>query len=151
MTHRTLVNKAKQWLLGRHWSIAVTELSTSAGETPDAIGFKSSGGRSIVVECKVSREDYLCDWNKIFRQFQDLGMGNERYFFTPEGMLNIEELPEGWGLLEYFAVRGIVKVIKTSDSFEANKLNEVKFLVSIIRRLQLSTCVYVISEKENEE
>ncbi len=65
-------------------------------ELPDAIGWKR--GWSILVECKVSRGDFLRDKHKVARQ--RVGMGQSRYFMTPKGLLKPEELPPGWGLLE---------------------------------------------------
>lgn len=79
-----------------------------ASESPDAIGWKNHGW-SILVECKVSRADFLADLKKPHRVNPDGGMGQTRYFLTPPGLLKVDELPATWGLLE---VRGrFVRVV----------------------------------------
>ena len=44
--------------------------------------------------------DFLADRDKPFRQKQELGLGCERFYLTPRGLLQLKELPPGWGLLE---------------------------------------------------
>ena len=66
---------------------------------PDAIGWKKEC-HSVLVESKVSRADFLADREKSFRQKPELGIGCERYYLAPRGLIRIEELPAGWGLLE---------------------------------------------------
>ena len=66
---------------------------------PDAIGWKEAC-HSVLVECKVSRADFLADREKPFRQKPETGVGCERYYLAPKGMIRIEELRPGWGLLE---------------------------------------------------
>ncbi|MCB8880066.1 hypothetical protein ACELLULO517_07455 [Acidisoma cellulosilytica] len=83
-----------------------------AGESPDAIGFRVSelrdGGGSTVVECKVSRSDFLADQKKPHRT-QGAGMGRFRYFMVPEGMLSADEVPSGWGLI-YVGERNRIQI-----------------------------------------
>ncbi|GBQ90079.1 hypothetical protein GCM10007866_16160 [Gluconobacter albidus] len=70
------------------------------GESPDAIGYRVSdmiNGGSTIVECKVSRSDFLADRKKPHRQTG--GMGKWRYFMCPEGLISPDELPDKWGLL----------------------------------------------------
>jgi hypothetical protein len=57
-------------------------------------------GRSVVVECKVSRADFLADANKPFRLKPEEGLGCERLYMAPQGIIPLEELPANWGLLE---------------------------------------------------
>lgn len=76
----------------------MAELSTANTETPDVIGWHGNGG-SILIECKVSRSDFLADKNKVFRRDEDLGMGDVRYFAAPIGLLCADEMPAGWGLV----------------------------------------------------
>ena len=145
MTHKQIVQKAKNWLTGtKRYTIAIAELTTIESETPDVIGFRSIGGVSILLECKVSRSDFLHDKKKPHRNY-GVGMGNERYFYTPTGLLNVDELPEGWGLLENDG--RCTTIVKKAEWREADKSAEVAFLTSIIRRLQLSTCVYVVADE----
>lgn len=100
MTHAQLVEKAVQWLRGYGCGVVLSEQVCTSGEMPDAIGWKRAC-HSVLVECKISRADFLADRNKIFRRKSELGMGCERYYLAPAGLLAAPELPAGWGLLEY--------------------------------------------------
>ena len=66
---------------------------------PDAIGWKKAC-HSVLVECKLSRPDFLADREKPFRQKPETGVGCERYYLAPRGLIRVEELRPGWGLLE---------------------------------------------------
>ncbi len=66
---------------------------------PDAIGWKKAC-HSVLVECKVSRADFLADREKPFRQKLETGVGCERFYLAAKGLIRIAELPPGWGLLE---------------------------------------------------
>lgn len=116
-THAELCTIAVKWLKrpnsnnGHGCHVAVSEVRSGwTGEIPDAIGFRQSGyaasDGSVVVEVKVSRSDYLADRKKPHRI--EGGLGNWRYFMCPEGMIQPDELPEGWGLL-WINKRGHVK------------------------------------------
>jgi hypothetical protein len=146
MTHKQLVQKAKNYLLGTGGcTIAIAELTTtSISEIPDVIGFTKFEGKSILLECKVTREDFLQDKKKSFRQYEEDGLGDERYFYVPKGLLFPDEIPDGWGLLAFDGYR--THKLKKAEHKESNKTNEVSFLCSVIRRLQLSTCVYVVPD-----
>ncbi|OZI09161.1 hypothetical protein BWI93_05290 [Siphonobacter sp. BAB-5385] len=65
-------------------------------ECPDVLGFRSDN--CVVIECKVSRSDFLADRKKKHRQ--QGGMGRYRIFCVPKGLIKAEELPERWLLLE---------------------------------------------------
>ncbi|MES2367661.1 MAG: hypothetical protein V4563_17425, partial [Pseudomonadota bacterium] len=130
-THKSLVKKAGAWLRNRkNCGVVMEELATQNTETPDALGFHGAGG-SILIECKVSRADYLADKNKIFRRCEEIGMGDSRYFAAPKGLLSPNELPDGWGLLEM--TEGRTYETKQAVSKNANKRAEVKMLMSAIR------------------
>jgi hypothetical protein len=98
ITHNDLVRAAKRWLQGR-CKVVLSEL-TKSREIPDGIGW-TPNGYSLLVECKVTRSDFLADGKKNFRRIPSLGMGRERYYLAPKGLIHISEIPEMWGLLEY--------------------------------------------------
>jgi hypothetical protein len=146
LTHKELVKKAQAWLTNnRRCTIVLTELATRNNETPDAIGFFASGGASILIECKASRADFLADKNKVFRREAERGMGDHRYFLIPAKLVNPDELPDSWGLLELYDKQ--VRTAKESTYTAANKSAEVVMLVSVLRRLELSTAVFVRHEE----
>ena len=95
MTHKDLVKRARAWLTNnQRCTVVLTEFATTnTRETPDAIGFFSSGGSSILVECKTSRADFLADNGKAHRQEEYLGMGNQRYYLVPAKLVKPQEVP----------------------------------------------------------
>ena len=99
MTHEKLVTQAVAWLRRYGCGVVLSEQSCSSGETPDAIGWKRAC-HSVVVECKISRADFLADREKPFRLNPKVAMGCERYYLAPSGLIAREELPSDWGLLE---------------------------------------------------
>lgn len=100
MTHAELVKRAERWLR-RTCRCGVVLCEVGTFEIPDAIGWRYGGRLSIIVECKASRADFLADKQKPFRKPGDIAaMGDERYFLTVPGIVKVEELPQGWGLLE---------------------------------------------------
>ena len=121
LTHADLCLMAAKWIKkplsarGHGCQIAFTETRTSflPGESPDAIGFRVSsrnyGGGSTVVECKVSRGDFRKDSGKPHRSAGE-GMGRFRYYLCPEGLIDLSEVPEGWGLL-YVNAKNTISVI----------------------------------------
>jgi hypothetical protein len=94
-THKELVALAYKWLL-KNGSVgfAFKELVSYDREIPDVIGFSSI--QSILIEVKVSRSDFLSDKKKSHRSE---GMGNWRFYCCPTGMIKVDELPTGWGLI----------------------------------------------------
>jgi len=144
-THKALVRRMAQWLKGtKRMTVVCAELTTRNGETPDMIGWVGDAG-SILIECKVSRADFHADAKKRFRRCADTGMGDKRYVAAPKGLLRIEEIPAGWGLLE---VDRFVHVAKPAALMQASKRNECVMLMSALRRLEISTAVYVVSEPD---
>jgi len=99
MTHAQLVAKAVRWLRHYRCGVVLSEQACVSGEMPDAIGWKRAC-HSVLVECKVTRADFLADRAKPFREKAQLGVGGERFYLTPPGLLRHEDLPAGWGLLE---------------------------------------------------
>jgi hypothetical protein len=99
MTHAQLVEKAVSWLRHYRCGVVLSEQACVSGEMPDAIGWKRAN-HSVLVECKMTRADFLADRAKPFRLKPEQGVGCERFYLTPSGLLRREELPAGWGLLE---------------------------------------------------
>lgn len=105
MTHKELVGVAARWLRDkRRCGVVLTEKGTN--EICDAIGWTDLRRfpRSIVVECKVSETDFKADQRKPHRRDPWWGLGMERWYLTPRGLLWEHVVspswPERWGLLE---------------------------------------------------
>ena len=139
MTHEMLVKRARSWLFAR-CPVVVSELA-SGRETADAIGL--GHGQSMLIECKVSRSDFLADGKKFFRQSHEYGMGNLRYYLCPSGLIKADEIPENWGLL-YCAERKI-SIIKEARHLAKDHQAEVSLLISILRRVH--ACPDAVSVK----
>lgn len=130
VSHPELVKVAAKWL-ARKCAIVITELAT-IGETPDAIGWQ--GTHSTLIECKISRADFLADASKYFRCESSMGIGFARYFLTVPGIIKESELPAKWGLLELTGSK--VRVVRKSEYFEeTNHRHEIGILLSTIRRI----------------
>jgi hypothetical protein len=99
VTHAKLVELAVHWLRRYRCGVVLSEQACISGEMPDAIGWKKAC-HSVLVECKVSRADFLADREKPFRQKPETGVGCERYYLAPKDLIRMEELPADWGLLE---------------------------------------------------
>ena len=137
MTHAQLVEKAVQWLRSYSCGVILSEQACASGEMPDAIGWKRAC-HSVLVECKISRTDFLADRAKPFRQKSHIGMGCERYYLAPAGLLRGEDLPSGWGLLEYqnrkiTTVQVAAKNLRTASGFR----HEMNLLLASLRRVEV--------------
>ena len=137
MTHSQLVQKAVQWLRSYRCGVILSEQACANGEMPDAIGWKRAC-HSVLIECKISRADFLADRGKPFRQKSKLGMGCERFYLAPSGLLNPDELPSGWGLLEYRnrdidLIRAAEKNLRTAVGFR----HEMNLLLASLRRVEI--------------
>jgi hypothetical protein len=149
MTHEGLVDLAVRWLRGHYrCGIILSEQACCSGEIPDVIAWKGRC-RSVLVECKVSRSDFLADRSKPWRAAPEGALGCERYYMAPAGLIAPSELPPGWGLLE---VRGR----KVETTLACNKrrslrtpeglLNEMNLLLASLRRVEIRIEPQTITE-----
>lgn len=142
MTHDELCLKAESFLKSNGFGVVFHDkfkAFTKNGEQPDCIGFRS--GVSCLIECKTSRADFLADRKKRFRVDPLLGMGDWRFMLAPKGLIKVEELPLGWGLLETDGKR----VYKTSgfppntmwreSPYKGCKESELSMMYSALRRM----------------
>ena len=158
-SHSELNAIAVKWLLrpqsakGPNCQVAFQEVSDTSGrERCDAWGW--SWGYppcSVLVEVKVSRSDFLADRKKPHRQ-EGKGVGTYRYFMCPEGLINIDDLPDRWGLL-WVNKRGHVKIMAGHVTcclidgyrghewegvwaFEADRITELNMTAYLLRRFE---------------
>jgi hypothetical protein len=137
--HSQLVEAAVDWLRRKYrCGIVLSEQYCATGEVPDAIGWKGTC-RSVVVECKASRADFLADARKPFRTTPAEGLGCERFYLAPRGMISPAELPKDWGLLEYARrdVKIAVKAPRKSLRTEVGLLKEMNLLLASLRRVEV--------------
>jgi len=139
MTHAQLVRLAEQWLRRKYrCGIVLSEQSCASGETPDVIGWKNSC-RSVLIECKISRADFFADREKPWRTKPENGMGCERFYLAPQGLIEKHELPKYWGLLECKGREIIVaaKASRQSQRTEAGFMWEMNLLLASLRRVEV--------------
>src|SRR5437588_350701 len=91
MTHAQLIQQAVIWLRAYRCGVVLSEQCCANGEMPDAIGWKRAC-HSVLIECKISRSDFLADRDKPFRQKSERGLGCERFYLTPPRLLRAAEL-----------------------------------------------------------
>lgn len=137
-SHSRLVDEAVRWLRSSYrCGIVLSEQSCSSGETPDAIGWKGRN-HSVVVECKISRADFVADATKAWRINPDSALGCERFFFAPAGIISPDEVFPGWGLLE---IRGrevsIARKSKKNLRSAQGFANEMNLLLASLRRVEV--------------
>lgn len=150
--HGTLCAQAAEWLRARRGCDPVLTKVGSAGEIPDAIGWSSRLG-STVVECKTSRGDFLTDHKKYIR-YRHLthkwfsvrrprnfeagefvketapAMGDFRFFLCPPEVADAEDIKErhpDHGLL-HIVRRRIVTVVDAPKREIVAHRSEVRYL-----------------------
>jgi len=137
MNHAQLVEKAVRWLRSYRCGVVLSEQACVSGEMPDAIGWKQAS-HSVLVECKITRADFLADREKPFRQKPERGVGSERFYLTPPALIKLEELPTGWGLLQYR--RGHIELLQPSAKNLRTTVGfryEMNLLLSSLRRVEV--------------
>ena len=143
MQHSTLVAMGVRWL-SRQCSVVLYEFATAADENPDVIGWAPGAG-SVLIECKLSRSDFLRDATKAVRRNPRAGMGQRRYYLCPPDLIQVKDLPPKWGLL--WATKGQVIVKREARGHpERNLAAEVRFLSSMLRRAQIRIGARPLSE-----
>lgn len=147
MTHAELVTLAAKWMRSRRYPIVLEDVRTLATtEQPDVIGWKIGGrerGRSCLVECKASLEDYRRDAQKPFRRVSERGMGILRWYATTTSYANVvaEDIvhrgPEvgRWGVVAFDA-RKRPTIILNAQPFAMHNVSEENcLLLTAIRRV----------------
>ncbi|MBL8174352.1 MAG: hypothetical protein JNK48_06775 [Bryobacterales bacterium] len=142
MQHATLVQLGVRWL-SRQCSVVLYEAAVVKKETPDVIGW--DGPRAILIECKVTRADFLRDAAKTTRANPKLGMAHRRYYLSPTGVIQLADLPPKWGLL--WADKGKITIQREAKGFpQRNLVAEVEFLSAMLRRAQIRIGTRPLSE-----
>ena len=143
MTHSELVEIGYKWCKNK-CSVVVTEIVSvnSWGEIPDVIGFNSIG--TFLLEAKTSLSDFYKDSNKDCRKIIENGMGDWRFYIAEKGLISVDKLPNGWGLIEINEnknARTVFNPFGKGNIYSKWKRNkkcqkgELQLIYSILRRL----------------
>lgn len=140
--HARLCTLAEKFLRGRGCHLVYSGFAI-VSEIPDAMGWSGSwkNAGSIVVECKVSRQDWLRDKRKtcVLEPGIRCGrgrMGEYRYFLCPAGLLTAEDVEQHYpdhGLIVPFG-RGCKIVRLAPYRLDANKIAEAYVLSKLLSR-----------------
>lgn len=138
---------AEKWLRKQGCRIVLSEQTADSGEIPDAIGWRPDC-HSIVIECKVSRGDFISDQYKRARQRPRQAMGCERLYLAPAGLIRAEEVPNGWGLLEAHKreIEVVVTPLANSNFGEKGLRAEMALLLASLRRVEVRIEPQTITE-----
>jgi hypothetical protein len=99
MTHGELVDLSHKFVLkNMSCGFGVKELKTTINEIVDVLGF-GAWNHSVLIEVKISRQDFLKDKNKPFRKNPERGVGKYRFYCCPKNLIKVEDLPNNWGLI----------------------------------------------------
>ena len=144
MTHSELVKRGEKWLYNHGCDVVLTELSTTANEIPDVIGW-NTGGSSTYIECKVTRSDFLADKRKSPRRVPEMQMGNLRYYLCPKNIIQPQDLPVNWGLLWCYPtlIRVITKPVWYNLT-EFSTREEYKMLITALKRVRIKGALPII-------
>ena len=137
--HAHLVALAADWLRYRYGcGIVLSEQYCATGEVPDVIGWKASC-QSVLIECKVSRADFLADAHKPCRSQPEQALGSKRLYLAPAGMITPSELPKQRGLLESKGrdVQLVVKPGRPDLRSPAGLMKEMSLLLASLRRVEV--------------
>ncbi len=139
LSHAQLVDRAVEWLRDKcRCGIVLSEQYCATGEVPDAIGWKGFC-HSVLIECKVTRADFLADAKKPFRLNPAEGFGCERFYLAPAGLIAPDELPKYWGLLECTraGVRLVAKASRRDQRTAIGLMKEMNLLLASLRRVEI--------------
>lgn len=149
--HRRLCELGAKWLKKHKENLYIAncpfvaiEVVTVNQETPDIFGWDYWS--TTLIEVKVSRADFLADAKKHFRLHPEQGMGTDRLYLCPEGLIRPDELPDKWGLL--YEKDGKIQIIKNPQHFEEKDiLSENRFYASIFRRCGIKSQIFDFRKK----
>lgn len=135
MTHDEISDWCAERLMRKGYKFAFSNMTSAThGEQPDVMGI-TAYGESIIVEVKVSRSDFLADKKKPWRANPEMGMGDERVYLAPEGLLKLEDIPYGWQLWEIYGKnKPMLRIVKgrTKEKIQHPYMNEGNFTTQIV-------------------
>jgi hypothetical protein len=102
----------------------------------------------VLVECKLTRSDFVADRAKPFRENPEVALGCERWYLTPAGLLSTEDLPPHWGMLELRAgkLHAAVRANRRSQRTATGMLYEMNLLLASLRRVEVRIEPQTITE-----
>jgi hypothetical protein len=148
MTHEDLRKRAVRWLTNtKHCGVVLSEIVTATSEIPDAVGWQAWA--SFLVECKTSRADFRAQKDKCWMR-SGRGVGQFRYFMAPDGVIELSDLEDSdWGLLR--VGDHSIRVLKEATRRDPNREDEIRMLVSALRRIKAREFIILCPMAAGEE
>lgn len=110
--HQELVHLGERWMKREGFGVVAAELvANGSDEQADVVGFRATC--SAILEAKASRADFLADSKKPHRATG--GLGVYRFYICPPGVIKLDDLPRGWGLLYAFG-RQVTSVLRPTGN-----------------------------------
>lgn len=124
LTHNEIADWAAVRIRKMGYPLSFSNMtSKTSREQPDVLGVNDIS-KSILIEVKISRADFLKDKKKPWRA-DGQGFGKRRVYLTPQGLLKPEEVPYGWELWEVHGkTKPMLKIIKGKKVVK----NDIQFL-----------------------
>lgn len=136
LSHSDLCAVAARWAMSWRRPKLVAVEPAFYGERPDIFTADETGHTSVF-EVKVSRSDWLSDRKKKWRR-PGCGLGYWRAFIAPAGLIDVDEVPDNWGLIEHRCSmdRGhwLTVVREPQPNPERNHEQEIAALIWLARR-----------------
>ncbi len=107
----------------------------------------------IAYEIKVSRGDFFRELDNPKKRESAETFANECYFAVPCGLVKVDEVPEGWGLIE--CIKNGLRIKKRAKQRKVESL-PMRFVASIARRCtddppKLPSAIWTLAGKEIDE
>ncbi|PRO64809.1 MmcB family DNA repair protein [Alkalicoccus urumqiensis] len=144
-THQFLKKQAVYWLKKKMTDLCAAEVKLfikRKKRTADAVGINMKRKEVRIIEVKTSRSDFLRD-DVLFDKNGYHTACHYAYLLTPEGMLQKDELPAGYGLLEA-DISGEITVVRSPVK---NKAASLKLETLIKRTGRAATNAYLFQEE----
>jgi hypothetical protein len=125
----------------------VCELERSNAECPDVFGF--GGAYTQLIEVKVSHSDFIADKKKHWRKNPCEGLGQLRAYLCPAGIIDVNELPDKWGL--FYCENGKIETVKEPEIQTSSSMQEMNLAASILRREGIKSKILSYRYKTNRE
>ena len=104
MTHPQLVERAVAWLRSYRCGVVLSEQACASGEIPDAIGWKRAC-HSVLVECKVSRGDFLSDRDRRGGRNLKQAWDVSAFTWSLRDCCECKNFPKGGGCLSFTSAK----------------------------------------------
>ena len=133
---RQVIELLKERHQGMEWASFV-ELNVETGRSSSRLDFfamncwPSKRFRTVAYEIKVTRADFARELKHPDKRVPAEELGNECFFVMPAGLAKVDEIPEGWGLIEVIA-NGL-RIKKHARQREIGPF-PLSFMASIARR-----------------